>query len=173
MSYFMVDVEADGPCPGLYSMVSFGAILVRPGLDVTFHGRVRPVSEKFILASLAVSGVSRAETLAYPDAQSVMEEFGRWIAAHTVGRPMFISDNNGFDWQFINWYFHAFVGQNPFGHSSTNLGSLYKGLVKEMKQNFKHLRRAKHTHHPVDDARGNAEALLHMRDELGLRIELP
>jgi hypothetical protein len=51
MSYFMVDVEADGPCPGLYSMVSFGAILVRPGLDVTFHGRVRPVSERFIPAS--------------------------------------------------------------------------------------------------------------------------
>ena len=29
-------------------------------------------------------------------------------------------------WQFINWYFHEFVGSNPFGHSSTNLGSLYK-----------------------------------------------
>src|SRR5580692_7584371 len=100
MSYFMVDVEADGPCPGLYSMVSFGAILVRPGPDVTFHGRLRPVSEKFIPASLAVSGVSRSETLAYPDAQGVMEEFGRWVAANTVGRPMFISDNNGFDWQF-------------------------------------------------------------------------
>ena len=26
MSYFFVDVEADGPCPGLYSMVSFGAV---------------------------------------------------------------------------------------------------------------------------------------------------
>lgn len=172
MSYFMVDVEADGPCPGLYSMVSFGAILVRPGLDVTFHGRLRPVSERFNAGSLAVSGVTRAETLAYPEAREVMEEFGRWIATHTVGRAIFISDNNGFDWQFINWYFHAFVGQNPFGHSSTNLGSLYKGVAKDMKQNFKHLRRTRHTHHPVDDARGNAEALLHMRDELGLQIDL-
>jgi hypothetical protein len=45
-------------------------------------------------------------------------------------------------------------------------------IPAEPGQNFKHLRRAKHTHHPVDDARGNAEALLHMRDELGLRIEL-
>jgi hypothetical protein len=168
----MVDVEADGPCPGLYSMVSFGAILVKPGLDVTFHGRLRPVSDKFVPAALAVSGVSRSETLAYPEPRGVMEEFGRWIAKHTSGRPMFVSDNNGFDWQFINWYFHALVGQNPFGHSSTNLGSLYKGVVKDMKPNFKHLRRAKHTHDPVDDARGNAEALLHMRDQLGLKIEL-
>jgi len=172
MSYFMVDVEADGPCPGRYSMVSFGAILVKPGLDVTFHGRLKPVSETFVAAALAVSGVTREETLAFPEPRGVMEDFARWIAAHTTGRPMFVSDNNGFDWQFINWYFHEFTGQNPFGHSSTNLGSLYKGLVKDAFQNFKHLRRSKHTHHPVDDARGNAEALLHMRDTLGLKIAL-
>ena len=56
--------------------------------------------------------------------------------------------------------FHHFTGGNPFGFSSTNLGSLYKGLVKDTAPNFKHLRRTKHTHHPVDDAKGNAEALL-------------
>jgi hypothetical protein len=172
MSYFMVDVEADGPCPGRYSMVSFGAIVVRPGLDVTFYGRLRPISEHFIPASLAVSGVGREETLAYPEPKGVMEAFKAWIIEHTVGRPMFVSDNNGFDWQFINWYFHEFAGGNPFGHSSTNLGSLYKGLVKDTSKSFKHLRRSKHTHHPVDDARGNAEALLHLRDALGLKIDL-
>jgi hypothetical protein len=53
-----------------------------------------------------------------------------------------------------------------------NLGSLYKGLVQDTRKTFKHLRKTRHTHHPVDDARGNAEALLHMREELGLRIEL-
>jgi hypothetical protein len=168
----MVDVEADGPCPGRYSMVSFGAILVKPGLDVTFHGLLRPVSETFVAASLAVSGVTREQTLAYPEPRAVMENFARWIAAHSTGRPMFVSDNNGFDWQFINWYFHELTGKNPFGHSSTNLGSLYKGLVKDTSKTFKHLRRSKHTHHPVDDARGNAEALLHMRDALGLNIDL-
>ena len=168
----MVDVEADGPCPGRYSMVSFGAILVKSGLDVSFHGRLRPVSEIFVPEALAVSRLSRAETLEFPEPRLVMEEFAGWIAAHTIGRAMFVSDNNGFDWQFINWYFHEFVGNNPFGHSSTNLGSLYKGLVKDTKKNFKHLRRSKHTHNPLDDARGNAEALLHMRDALGLEIDL-
>jgi hypothetical protein len=168
----MVDVEADGPCPGRYSMVSFGAILVTPSLDATFYGRLRPVSDNFVPASLAVSGLSRADTLAFPEPRGVMEEFGRWIAAHSTGRPMFVADNNGFDWQFINWYFHEFLGKNPFGHSSTNLGSLYKGLVKDTSKNFKHLRRSKHTHNPLDDARGNAEALLHMKDVLGLKIDL-
>jgi len=85
---------------------------------------------------------------------------------------MFISDNNGFDWQFINWYFHHFLIKNPFGFSSTNLGSLYKGLVKDTSPNFKHLRKTKHTHNPVDDAVGNAEALLHMKSVMGLKIKL-
>ena len=172
MSYFMVDVEADGPTPGHYSMVCFGAIVVEPGLERTFYGRLRPISEQFIPASLAVSGFSRADTLTFPNPGDVMREFAQWIADNTSGRPMFVSDNNGFDWQFVNWYFHGFLAKNPFGHSSTNLGSLYKGLVKDFKKNFKHLRRSRHTHNPVDDARGNAEALLHMRDELGLKIDL-
>ena len=100
-----------------------------------------------------------------------MEKFRDWLAGECRGRILFISDNNGFDWQFINWYFHHYLQKNPFGFSSTNLGSLYKGLVQDTFANFKHLRKTKHTHHPVDDARGNAEALLAMK-EMGLKISL-
>ena len=99
-----------------------------------------------------------------------MARFADWLKQNVKRRPQFISDNNGFDWQFINWYFHHFTGDNPFGHSSSNLGSLYKGLVKDVFQNFKHLRRTEHTHHPVDDAKGNAEAMLHMKEVLGLKL---
>ena len=48
----------------------------------------------------------------------------------------------------------------------------YKGLQKDTFANFKHLRRTRHTHNPVDDAMGNAEALLHMKEVLGLKIKL-
>jgi hypothetical protein len=108
--------------------------------------------------------------MAFPEPASVMADFGAWLGENSKGRPMFIADNNGFDWQFINWYFHHFTGANPFGHSSTNLGSLYKGVVRDMSKNFKHLRRTTHTHHPVDDANGNAEALLTMKETLELKI---
>jgi len=40
MSYIMVDVESDGPIPGDYSMISFGAVLVNESLDQTFHGQL-------------------------------------------------------------------------------------------------------------------------------------
>ena len=106
----------------------------------------------------------------FDDPRDVMAAFGAWVAAHGGRRPIFISDNNGFDWSFINYYFHRFTGQNPFGHSSQNLGSLYKGVVKDTFANFKHLRTTAHTHHPVDDARGNAEALLRIVQEHGLKI---
>ncbi len=168
----MVDVEADGPIPGDYSMICFGAVVVDPGLERTFYGQLRPISEKFIPEALAVSGFTREQTLQFSEPATVMQDFADWLRGISRDRLMFISNNNGFDWQFVNWYFHHFTGGNPFGFSSTNLGSLYKGLVKDTAPNFKHLRRTKHTHHPVDDAKGNAEALLTMKEQMGLKIRL-
>lgn len=146
-------------------MISFGAVLVDENLDKTFYGRLRPISEKFIPEVLEVSGHSRSETLNFQHPQAVMIEFENWILATSVERPIFISDNNGFDWMFMCWYFHHFINRNPFGFSSQNLGSLYKGMQRDMFVNFKHLRKTKHTHHPVDDARGNAEALLALKKD--------
>jgi DNA polymerase III epsilon subunit-like protein len=172
MSRIMIDIVADGPIPGDYSMISFGAVVLESGLERTFYGELRPISDRFIPEALAVSGFTREQTLAFPEPEGVMRRFAEWIAEVGAGRPMFISDNAGFDWQFINWYLHHFTGANPFGFSSTYLGSLYKGLVRDTSKNFKHLRKTRHTHHPVDDARGNAEALLAMIDELGLKVRL-
>jgi DNA polymerase III epsilon subunit-like protein len=156
--FISVDVEADGPAPGLYSMIELGAVIVDADLTKTFHARLRPISDSYVQAALDVVGVSREQTLQYPVPQRAMIEFEAWILEHVPNRPMFLSDNNGFDWQFVNYYFWRYLGRNPFGHSSTNLGSLYKGMKKSTFENFKHLRKTKHTHNPVDDAIGNAEA---------------
>ena len=171
MAYVMVDIESDGPIPGDYSMICFGAVIVEPALDRTFYGRLKPISEKWLPDALEISGFTREEVAKFDDPTHVMTQFGEWLKANLEDRPMFVSDNNGFDWQFINWYFHHFLGQNPFGHSSTNLGSLYKGMAKDTSVNFKHLRKTRHTHDPVDDAKGNAEALLHMQAMMGLKMK--
>ena len=71
----MVDVEADGPIPGEYSMVSFGAVLVNSTLDKTFYGKLKPISEKFIPEALAISNLSREQTLLHSEPTSVMLEF--------------------------------------------------------------------------------------------------
>ena len=172
MSYIMIDIESDGPIPGDYSMISFGAVIMNENLDKTFYGELKPISDKYLEEALEVSGFSREETMNFEDPKTVMLNFEEWIKANSKGRPFFISDNNGFDWMFICWYFHHFIHRNPFGHSSQNLGSLYKGMVSDTFQNFKHLRKTKHTHNPVDDALGNAEALITMKKEMGLKIPL-
>jgi hypothetical protein len=118
MSYIMVDIESDGPIPGDYSMVCFGAVKVDQTLNETFYGKIKPISESWIPEALAISGFSREETLGFDDPTKVMSDFAAWVKRVSNGRPLFISDNNGFDWQFINWYFHHFTGNNPFGFSS-------------------------------------------------------
>lgn len=175
MSYIMVDIEADGPCPGLYSMASFGAVVVRPGLTDTFYSDVLSPLEgaKWIPEALAVSGIEREKMLTEgKDPTAKMLEFELWLRKVSIGSPRFIADNNGFDWMFIAYYFWKCLNRNPLGYSSTNLGSLYKGLVKDCRKNFKKLRKTKHTHHPVDDAKGNAEALLTMQKKFHLAIKL-
>jgi DNA polymerase III epsilon subunit-like protein len=172
MTYIMVDVEADGPIPADYSMICFGAIVVDKQLDKTFYGQVKPISEQWLPKALEISGFTRQETLGFDDPKIVMEHFRDWLHIYSSVQPIFVSDNNGFDWQFMNYYFHHFLGNNPFGYTSANLGSLYKGLVKDMTRNFKHLRKTVHSHDPVDDVRGNAEALLYLKNEMGLKISL-
>lgn len=165
--YVMVDVESDGPIPGDYSMVSFGAVLVTPAPQPWhYSGVLNPISEKWDSQALAISGISRDEMLKRgEDPKLAMEKFELWIHQHVPKKPIFISDNNGFDWGYINWYFHHFLGRNPFGYSSQNLNSIYKGMQRDYYASFKHLRKTPHTHHPVDDARGNVEALLCMLQE--------
>ena len=54
--YIATDVEADGPIPGPYSMLSFGmAVVGRP--DLRFYTEVRPISEQFVPEALAVFAI--------------------------------------------------------------------------------------------------------------------
>ena len=171
MSYVIVDVESDGPIPAEFSMVCFGAVIFDEALNHTFYGRTRPISERFVPQALAVSGFSREQHLAFDEPKTVMEKFAGWLEKNSKGRAIFVSDNPAFDWQFINYYFHRFLGRNPFGFSARRIGDLYSGLVRDASKasEWKKYRVTTHSHNPVDDARGNAEALKKFK-ELGLKI---
>jgi len=163
MTEFVIDVEADGPCAGMYSMVSFGVVDINDHAN-TFYGKTSPLQGALWLPeALAVSGHSRTEHESFPDPESEMRRFDRWLTATypTDGYHKMWSDNPAFDWQFVNYYFHMFVGKNPFGFSARRIGDFYAGVKGDVKQQskWKKLRDAKHTHNPVDDAMGNAQAL--------------
>jgi hypothetical protein len=169
--YISVDVEADGKYVGDYSMVCFGAVVIQPKeKKKTFFGRTAPITDNFIPEALAISGYSREEHLAFPEPEKTMKSFADWVAkVSPKRRPTFITDNPAFDWQWINYYLHKYTGSNIFGFSARRIGDLYCGLVQDAHAPWKHLRDTHHTHHPVDDAMGNAEVVIKLQD-MGLNI---
>lgn len=168
-----IDVESDGPAPGLYSMISFGAIIVEEKLNRTFYAKIKPISNQWIPEALAISGFTREQTLSdeFLPPEIIMARFETWILRNNSydGRPIMFSDNSSYDFAFINYYFRCYLRRNPFGYSSRNINDLYKGMMKDTSVNFHHLRKTIHSHDPLDDARGNAEALLSM-EKMGLKL---
>lgn len=178
MTFFSVDIEADGPAPGLYSMLSIGIVAVRPGLDDRFYRELKPISDRWSETAVAICGLDRTELLETGvEPTKAMAELRRFVDERSTGRPVFISDNPGFDFAFVNHYFHSYGSAdggdaNPFGHSSRRIGDLWAGLVGDASKGseWKTLRRTEHTHNALDDAVGNAEALLEFQAR-GLKID--
>jgi DNA polymerase III epsilon subunit-like protein len=170
--FVSVDVEADGPIPGDYSMISIGcAVLERD--DLTFYRELKPISEKFEPEALAVSGLQRDKLVAegaHPE--TAMRELTAWLLkVSPSGKPVFVAFNACFDWMFVNWYFVHFVGVNPFGISGLDIKAYYMGALGKprwsdtSKRNFdgRFLSKSPHTHNALDDAREQAEIFARLR----------
>ncbi|KAB2343054.1 exonuclease [Actinomadura rudentiformis] len=161
--YLAVDVEADGPIPGPYSMISLGiAVVGRP--DLTFYTELRPISDDFVPAALAVSGLDRDRLLREaPPAAEAMAAAASWInGLRRIGRPVFLAGPAVFDGMFVHWYFQRFLGKSPFSNSGAgiDLRSYWMGMTgcewvssrkSIIKQQLK-LNDLPHTHHAGEDA---------------------
>ena len=165
----VVDLETDGNLRGTNSMVCFGAVIVEDGLKRTFYGKTRPISSEYDPEALAVSGFSREEHETFDDPKEVMELFEKWLKENINGKPTLISDNNGFDASWINWYFIKYLGKNPFGWSSRRMTDLICGYENNLYFKWKWMRDTVHDHNPVSDALGNAEVLLKYKKK-GLKL---
>jgi hypothetical protein len=78
--YVAVDVEADGPIPGPYSMTSLG-MAVADRADLVFYTELRPISDEFVPEALAVSGLDRQRLLREaPSAEEAMGVAARWVS---------------------------------------------------------------------------------------------
>jgi hypothetical protein len=136
----LVDVEGGQWAPGLPGAVlhKYGAVHYSSG--ATFY---------------YVAGAPGSTTQGFA-------EFQAWLQQHVPGaRPVMVTDNPAYDWQWINYGFQLHCGANPFGHSARRIGDYYAGLINDWQdtQGWKRLRVTKHDHDPVHDAQGNAEAL--------------
>ncbi len=157
MTLVIVDCEAVGPCPSLGALTEFGAVILRDStVGPAFHGVIHETRPSE--ANPAIPEIIGPAN----DPAFIWRSFRDWLGTYVQDRPSFVSDNPAYDWQWVNDGLWTYTGGNPFGHSARRIGDFAAGLSGRFSgpQGWKKLRQTPHTHNPVDDARGNAEALL-------------
>lgn len=129
--FISIDVEAAGPIPGEYSLLSIGACDVDEPTRV-FSCELQPINQNADPKALEVGGFSLeqlAKTGVPP--KEAMANFAAWIESFVgdADTPVFVGFNAPFDWSFINYYFHKFLGRNPFGFTALDIKAYYMGAT--------------------------------------------
>ncbi len=148
-----VDCEARGISPVHGVLTEFGA--VHYDTRDTFHGRLFHATPDPENPAISIVGERVAAD------KDVAERFAAWLHEHVASsRPVFVSDNPAYDWQWIAGMFDRAGMDNPFGHSGRRISDFWAGLNRNWSdtQSWKRFRRTAHDHNPVNDAMGNVEA---------------
>ena len=163
--YVSTDIEADGPIPGPYSMLSFGSAAYRS--DKTLLGTFTANLEQLPGASTHPDTMAwwskrpeewAASRINLQNPDVAMHTYCDWLK-ELPGTPVFVGYPAAYDFLFIYWYLMNFVGESPFGHRGLDIRTyamavlktdFYKAGKHDMpKAWFDHL---PHTHHALDDA---------------------
>ena len=170
--YISVDIEAAGPLPPTYSMLSLGAVVVDDP-QATFYVELRPTNDEAVPAAMKVVGRTLEDFAKAGRApKEAMAGFRDWLASVAKGgKPVFVGFNATFDWAFVNFYFQHYLGENPFGIGGIDIKSYYMGLSgctwedtrsSRIPAEFK-TAGLRHTHNALDDAIEQAEMFRRMR----------
>ena len=165
--YISVDIESDGACPGVNSLLSIGAaafdgVSEKPAatfyvnLDTLPEACVDESTRKFWEDNKEAYAATRVDT---KPPRIAMRLFADWLSK-LGGRPIFVGYPAAFDSLYVFWYFNTFLRLNPFGwhaldiktYAMSVLGVPYSRAVKRHMPGawFKDL--PPHTHNALDDA---------------------
>jgi len=171
-TYVSVDIEAAGPVPATYSMLSLGATAIHD-TKATFYVELQPINENCVPEAMRVIGRTLQDfRRTGREPREAMILFRDWISSvANEGKPVFVGFNAAFDWAFVNFYFHHYLGENPFGIGGIDIKSYYMGLSGCTWEDTRSSRIAAefkgsslpHTHNALDDATEQAELFRQMR----------
>ncbi|UYN83876.1 MAG: 3'-5' exonuclease [Microcella sp.] len=178
-----VDIEAAGPSPSSYAMLSIGACLVdEPSSEAPdrFYAELRPDREAVDERAMTVGGFTLEGLRASgTEPQAAMQQFADWIESVTPegSRAVMVGFNAAFDWMFVCDYFDRYLGRNPFGHSALDIKAYYMGVTGEPWSKTAMVHVAEHygvtvdlTHNALDDARDQASLFRAVRAEQAARV---
>lgn len=187
-----MDAEASGPAPLHGDLISFAAWVMEPNLTRFFDsGDMRPTCDKFSQSAYDAIGMTREQHLNAPySKEERILAFADWLGeieeeerakkeakirargeeprVDRIGFVM-VSDNPGFDFQWLNFELLNYTGKQLLGHSARRIGDVWAGLRKRPLEtmSWKKFRVAPHDHTPKNDALGNAEAWNTMWERYG------
>ena len=138
--YVCIDVEASGPVPNPFNLVSIGAVPVNSQsvagkdhwvVDDTqlFYVELKPAYPGFAPDAMAIHGISREHLEQHGlDPREAMTRLVAWTTA--LGkRPVFVGHNAVFDWAYVNHYFVTTGVENPYGWKALDTKSLAAGVL--------------------------------------------
>lgn len=181
--YLSLDVEASGPFPGLYSLVSVGCVPVlppdrnHPGWrlgEKTFYCEFRPLEGAGELAAATeVHGLSDEHLLENGlEPLEGIQKLADYLADLRLSVPKFMMAAwpASFDQPFIGYYAQRFLGSNPFGYACLDIASLAQGIFRcERRQLRSRLARRglfrppkPYPHNALDDALDQATLLMEL-----------
>ncbi len=137
-TYFCIDIEANGPVPGLYDMVSLGAVAVHPTQDGSLkigeqlYLEIRPQAPRFDPNAAAIHGLSQERLMKEGlPRKEFCRQLSSWVAKNSKPKstPTFVGHNAPFDWSFVSWTFAAENIPNPFGYKAMCTKSLGQGVL--------------------------------------------
>lgn len=163
--YISTDVEADGPIPGLYSMLSFASAAFSKNKEIisTFTRNLNllegaspdPDTEEWWKSQPEAWAKCRENCV--PPHQA-MSEYVQWLKS-LPGKPIFVGYPVAYDFMFIYWYLVKFTGEKPFSHSGIDIKTYSMALLKTQYESSSKKYMPKewfddlpHTHVALDDA---------------------
>lgn len=139
--FISIDIETDGPAPGMNSMLALGAAAFTPRSDdgtaweetSTWYQTLHPLLEAKPDADTAAWWQTQPEAWAevnrgrrYPS--DVIPDFARWCD-QLPGKSIAVAWPAAFDFAFVNYYCHRYAGRNPLGFACLDIRSYANGLA--------------------------------------------
>jgi len=137
--YVALDCEASGPVPGLYNLVSIGAVpVIQDGkrhrvLDDELYIEFKPVFPGFQREAMSIHGITRGHLNKHGvDPKQGMKQLKDWalgLRRSTNDKLVFVGHNAPFDWSYISYYFTWAKIRNPFGYKALDTKALAMGKL--------------------------------------------